>query len=78
MRRTRCLSPLAKLLSEPVVSTLLFCGGELHREIEETFFIPFCMALYEPDKLLCRRHFRAFTTFWAQDCLSRLSPLFSN
>ena len=35
---------------------LVFGCSKLHREIEKTLFVTFCVALDEPDQLLCRCH----------------------
>ncbi len=38
------------------MASLFFGGSKLHREIEESFFVPLRVALNEPYQLLCRRH----------------------
>src|SRR5258708_3769729 len=55
-RSLACLSPLAQLLGQSLMTLLGFGRGKLHSEVEEPIFIAFCVALDKSDKLLGRRH----------------------
>jgi hypothetical protein len=44
---------LPELLGQPHVTLLGFSRGELHGEVEKSVLVAFCVALDEPDKLLC-------------------------
>lgn len=48
--------PLPKLFGETRVALLLFRGGKLKREIEESFFVPLHVTLHESNELLRSGH----------------------
>ena len=58
------LGPLPQLLSETRMAFLLLCCRQLHRQIEETIYVAFCMTLNKPDELLCRSHGKKCTRYF--------------